>query len=614
VQQAHRVFPATALLQRVIRASAQALALLLAAPAFAVSIPGGDPIGSGSTGCIANAGGSLQATPSTIDRNVSLDRQVTLAWSVSLPAGCAATISISPASGGLLRSGSMQVTVSHAQTFSLNVRVGNRTITVASAPVAVLGDPGIISVSSGRLLLPVDVAAFDAKWMQPFDRAQGAGGAQVSMFFRADAAVWGIGELMGSLVRMYDLTHDRRYLDYLRDLCEVVLRMRDDNYPGNPDPRCEGCEPMPVDLFRGRNEPAWGGRSVNSGGLYRVDEVTSSVYGYPVAAFARIVAEDPALQADYGAHAIRYANAMLQTAWVFIPQISYRPAGPFFEAYLTQLDIYRTKPTADDCTGAYYAALSKAQAAPDFDASVQARLQQMLDNCNNLRRVANSPMSYNENQAFLMMLIELWRALDSGFYRQSAAPSKDAEPTRELVPLIVSRHQRYFANHLATLTDDARGPRFSWHHADDVPPGVTHDAEDTSHGALDMRYVEVLGRSFDRLNAVASASGEPIAFDSSYLTRFANTFIEKIATGTNFAEGVDGGVANPPDHRNGSCEGWVNLGWVNPTVFDACREMSLRVIGGSQPYLGIGAHSSMLANKVNAVGPSVPPRLIGPAR
>jgi hypothetical protein len=55
-----------------------------------------------------------------------------------------------------------------------------------------------------------------------------------------------------------------------------------------------------------------------------VDEVVSSLYANPMATFARIVAEDPALNVTaYGELAMKYANAAVQTVWLFMPQIRY---------------------------------------------------------------------------------------------------------------------------------------------------------------------------------------------------------------------------------------------------------------------------------------------------
>ena len=202
----------------------------------------------------------------------------------------------------------------------------------------------------------------------------------------------------------------------------------------------------------------------------------------------------------------------------------------------------------------------------------------------------------------MMTLIELWRALDSPYYRSSAPQTNYVELTRALIPLLVSRFQRFFVDHLITGVDEVTGsPLFYWNYSDGGPS--TH-AEDVGHGALDMRYLDVLRRNFDRLNA-AVAPREPIALDNWYLTRFANTFLWGIAQhqgipwgtpgSTDFAHDVYGN--NPGPGNNTECDGWVSLAVVDASVYSICREVSLRLIDNGQPYLTIGNHSALLMNK-----------------
>src|SRR5215510_9401749 len=141
---------------------------------------------------------------------------------------------------------------------------------------------------------------------------------------------------MEAMVRMYDLTHHILYLDHLRALTDFALTYRDDKHPGpesgDPRPAHQLPQKMPFDAFRGQaGIPAWGGRSVISGGLHCVDEVSFG-YVYALAAFARIVAEHPNLWSLYGADAIRYANEVSKTVQAFFPQIVVRQAGSFTEA------------------------------------------------------------------------------------------------------------------------------------------------------------------------------------------------------------------------------------------------------------------------------------------
>jgi hypothetical protein len=456
-----------------------------------------------------------------------------------------------------------------------------------------------VRLSPGRTIAPADIAAFDAAWTQPAKHDAALNQSYWFLYHRFDAGAWWAGEHMAALARMYDVTREPRYLALLRAFIEQALTLRDDQHPGDIHNTGDDLPPRPVDQFRGQTVPGWGGKSLNSAGFHRADEVVSSLYAYPIAAFARIVTENPALQPTYGNDAVRYANAVIQTVWLFMPQVKYRTVGDFIEARLTGLDAFKTKPTAEQCESAYAEALER---NPTADEKAKRRYRQMRKNCKELRLMAGHPHAHNENLAFAMVLIELSRALDSAFYQQSPARSNDAEPTRKLIPLLVARQQRFFANHLRTATDAQQRARFVWNYSDDVPSGISTHVEDTSHGAVDMRYLGVLHHNFERLNAVTAPVGEPIALDRSYFRRFANTFLLKIVKGQNFSSNISGAAIKAPgapDDLNGTCDGWVNLSLADPAVYKVCRAVSLRVVNGRQPYLTIGNHSALLATKAN---------------
>lgn len=561
------------------------LAVMLACPVSVYAQP-----------CNFNA--TLSASPASIDLRTSPDAVSILTWSVN-PKKCSGEISLTLADKPVDLSGSTEVRVERTTIFKLRVTSLPNHPAVASTTVTVSGGPGFITVSKGRQITPEDIAQFDAKWMLPYQQAEAIARAEGNLYRRNDRIAWEVGERMDAMARMYELTHDRRYLNHLRQIigcaledrnqCALeyrdgpVLRFRDDRHPGGE--RYPPCPPCARDEIRNANGlPAWGGRSVNSGGLHRVDEVVSSLYAYPIAAFARIVAEDASLHAAYGNDAVHYANVVIETVWTFIPQIRYRNAGSFVEAWIATHDNYRTKPTTKNCEDAYEQALKVDPGAPNGD---------MLKGCKELRVAAGSPLAHNENLAFAMVLIELSRALDSAFYRQSPARSQDAEPTRALIPLLVSRQHRYFMNRV----QNPGNPRFWWHYSDDLPPGIEYHAEDTSHGALDMRYLDLLRRNFDRLNVVPTSVGEPIPLNSTHLRAFANTFLQRIAVGRHFKDDVDGDTADPIDRQNGNCDGWMNLAIADVNVYHRCHEMSLRIVNGQQPYLSIGNHSALLMNK-----------------
>src|SRR5262249_32854520 len=176
---------------------------------------------------------------------------------------------------------------------------------------------------------------------------------------------------------------------------------------------------------------------------HHVEDVVTAVYAYPIAAFARIVAEAPSLRAVYGNDAIDYANAIVQTVSFFLPQIRrQRRVGGFIESTMTHIDEYRFRPAEGDCVNAYDDAMGK-------DPQNAARWKDQQNDCKNLRAMAGSPLPHNVSFTFSMVLIELSRIFDTSFYWQSPKRSKDAERIRFFLPLLVSRQQRYFMNRIS---------------------------------------------------------------------------------------------------------------------------------------------------------------------
>ncbi len=478
------------------------------------------------------------------------------------------------------------------------------------------GDPGFAAVSPGRTVTPTDLANFNAKWMRPEvrsafigDRATLSAGHVVDMdnmhgwLYRQmpDRQAWDVSGRAEAMVRMFDLTGDMRYLDHLREITETALMYRDDKHLG-PVPG-DGLLPrrrplrLPFDHFRNQaGLPAWGERTLITGGLHTINEV-SFAYAYGPAAFARIVAEHPNLQGLYGDCAMRYANETIKTVQLFLlSQVAYRRAGSFIEATLINPTAFRTnRPTNDQCDAAFEQALDDGVLTDE----------RWRNQCKSLHLAAGVDLDHNWNQWYMMVLIELSSALDSPWYRNHRDAAPEARQFRTLLPLVVSRFHRYFFNRLRTVGSGATA-RFVWNYNDGTP---NTRLEDTSHGAVDIRGLEVLRANFPRLARAAAAAGEPIVFHNDQLRLFANTFLQKIASGTNLAEDVGGKAASPSDRRNDACEGWVNLAVADARVYDKCREVSLRVVDGRQVYLSILSHAALLTNK-RWLPPPPPP--VGP--
>jgi hypothetical protein len=533
--------------------------------------------------CADDIAGAVTATPSSLDRETSASvPTTTLRWSVTVPKGCKVSLGLSLAGTSVAASGSKTFTATQSQTFALTANNLHRTL--ASVTVHVAGDPGFITVSPGRTLTADDLTKFNQQWMQPFELQQALGFAQYTLANRDPDGVWGTGERMAAMVRMYDLTFDTRYLDHLHDLAKLALQYRDDLPFDAP------AVARPVEQIRNAiGVPAWGGATVESGGLHRVEEIVSSLYAYPIAAFARIVAENSALQAKYGAEAIDFANKVHQTVLFFLPQLRTAQVGATVESALTHPTAYANRPTAADCNSAHDAAMAS-------DPGNASRWDQQRSDCLLLKEMAGRDLPHNINLTFAMVLMELSRVLQTNFYQQSPNRSVEAAAIGpDILLLSVIRQQRYFANHLNPGNLAAACPDVvCWNYMDNLLSDHDPHAEDLDHGAMDMSYVNVFLQNYGRVDLVSQQVSEP--FVAPAWQAFARTFI-KNTQDTNFRHDIAGQGEPAPYVANSRCEGWVSLAQADSRVYQTCHDVSLRIVGGAQPFLNIGNHSSLLANK-----------------
>ena len=493
-----------------------------------------------------------------------------------------------------------------------------------------------MTIADGTQVTADDIAQFDNRWMSDADKSARLSTYAWAMVNRQAWMQWGIADESRAMVRMWELTHDPKYVDQLQAIDNILLKGRDDNntgddYPGqadldtwahNANPMCVKCKPPFTDRERGAVEPAWGSGMypdfASDGGLNPADPMMSGLYGYALAAFARIVAEDPSLRADKSKHyaddAVKFVNADIQTALAFMPQMNFSSSGDFVEGTLDYPAVF---PNAEQCTRAHdYAADHARWFSWDGSRDADKNLAHLLglidsskaDNCDHAGVYAGKPLPHNQTMGYMMMLVELWRAIDSDVYRDSNGRSTEADATALLIPRLVAREQRYFANRLQIKNDAAQGERYSWHYEDDVPDPHAEDG----HANLDMVYLDLLRQNLDRLNTVAQPAGEPIQMDDAMLRRFANTFLQEYArpseidSGGNIRFDVGGrsdtDVGKPADASDSLCDGWVTLAVVDATVYRMCRDVMLRVgapdaDGVRQPYLSIASHAALLANK-----------------
>ncbi|MPY87565.1 MAG: PASTA domain-containing protein [Luteitalea sp.] len=425
------------------------------------------------------------------------------------------------------------------------------------------------------------------------------------------AGIEDTSEIMGAMVYMYDLTQDRIYLDHLREMSREVLMNRDDH------------RGAPVDAFTGRVMPAWGKSTVSFGSLHHANIFDAGLWCYPIAAFARIVGETQNLELRtlYEEDAVLFANAVAETLFAFTAYLRIRPAGIKRFVHPEQ---YRTLLTAAQCDAAYQEAVNGngPEGGIIGEPGGLSRLNVFRGLCKSAHSVADRPLPHNKAHAFEMAMIEAWRAVDSPFHRERVSGNFVVDWARGSVPRDIQSTYRWFETNLRRGGTSAAFPEgwLVWNYADDVPKiGV----EDTSHGNLSMRYVGVLHRSLERVNAALVAAGqEPIDLS---LTRrqLANTFLAKIGTGRDLAHEVDGRSNDrPQDYYNRTCAGWLDLAQVDVRIYKKCHEVALRVVEVEeesgverrQKYLTPLIHASLLFNKPRGGPPTTVPNVIHKTR
>ncbi len=641
--------------------------------------------------CIADITGHLTASPSSFNRDTDLSFTTTLSWSVDVPKGCPVSPTVTVAGSPVPTPDHESFTLATAPTppttttvsLVLTSRGLHQTLTTLTIPVT--GDPGLIKVSPGREVTADDIAEFNEQWMQPWEIEFWRGSVASTLSNLDSSGMTGNGERMVAMVRMYDLTRDPRYLDHLFDLIEIVLRYRDD--------RPLGSGPKVTDEIRNKvGLAAWGGGLLDNYGLHSVLELTSSLYAYPIAAFARILAEDPAVRARYQcniivfpglqaasglqavpapqavaglqaaipgrqaapelkavagpqnaipgtqaavpelqevhiprcADPIFYANRVLETVEVFLPQIRQQDFGKGVEAMLTAPEEYKSRPTKEDCGAAQ-------EIADRIEPARKDRWASEYGDCLKIRDSAGKQAPHNYDLAFSKVLIELSRALVTPFYMQSPARAANAEQMRDFFFALMPRQQRYFVDHLnpQSLKDDYDPCKshFCWWYMEPATEQIVctlvnhrescvrhcqiggygclgYHIEDTDHGSMDMTYLGPFLRDIERLRAAAARVGELYSIGPEQLKGFARAFTDTIApntnvTGGNFRSDVAGrqDEHKAPDDADNLCDGWLELTQAEAKVWDLCHEMSLRNVGGQQPYLRIGNHSVLLATK-----------------
>jgi hypothetical protein len=360
---------------------------------------------------------------------------------------------------------------------------------------------------------------------------------------------WPLGQQTSGLIHVHDLVAPvdfataTIYLQRLGAIAGALLANRDD------------LRGFPEDPFRGRVMPAWGGFAPDRDNKWNTDVVTSGLFVYAMAAFARRVSERPdrypLILRD---QAIRMITAGIETYEAFRPELHLVEGDP--HAYYVLPERYSTLVCADG-----------------------------NHSCENYRAGAGKPISYNETLSMIKALTELAPAANSNLYRASA----DATPARlqlatEEMPLVVAKTTAYRVAdlHPGTLSDGT--PYYEWDYEG------SSGAEDIHHAQFELGCLAVVLEGQLRLNELLERAGraERVPLAPSMFERLASTFLRVVWRNNQLAGKIDGSGG---EGNTDECAGWVPLAQFDPWVWTRARDTTFNA---SSPGLRVDNHGALL--------------------
>ena len=380
---------------------------------------------------------------------------------------------------------------------------------------------------------------------------------------------WEIGQRTSGLAQVYDLVlpfdavRAACFLERLGRIANAVLANRDD------------VRHFPADPLRGRVMPAWGGYTCDRDDKWNTDVVTSGLFLYAMAAFARRVADHPVRYAQHQADAIHFITAVIETYVAFAHgDLTAGERGG--ELHLDEGD-----PHAYFINPLKYGDLQ----CTNGNSSTQ-------HSCSGYRDQAGQPIDFNESLSMMKALAECALAADSALYRGSAdATPQHLRLATEEMPLVISKNVSFFVDNLRSKTLSDGTPYFEW---DKIEFG---GIDNIPHAGFSLGSLAVVLECQPRLNALLTRAGraERVPLSRSVGVRFANTFLRKIWRHDVLSEAVDG---SGKENYNAECAGWIPFAQFDPWVWRRCRDTTFHRLvddaGTPTPDLRVDNHGALL--------------------
>lgn len=421
----------------------------------------------------------------------------------------------------------------------------------------------------------------DVFWSLHFNVTDDQEAATINGYFTTDgggAPFWLIDQDTSALVKMYDLlapldqARAGKYLERLRRIAAALLANRDDFRQVTGFAASGG---HPVDFFRKRTMAAWGAFTDDRDGEWNTDVSTSALFTYAMAAFARRVADNPALYPQYTADAVRFTTAALQTYAAFAPEQHLTPQDPW--AYFT---------------------------VPRGYSKLHCPAGKTQESCQFYRDTAGQPLAYNESLSMMKALAEAALASNSALYRASTdASAYNLSLGTGTAPLLIAKDVTYYDKdkhlHPLRLYDGT----YIFDKWSQQQPGP-YNPQNIQHGGFEIGALAVILDDKIRLNALLAKNGQSVqvALSTPLFVRFANTFLRKMwhydfqnANGIRnvLSTDVDGGGYLGLDQKksaNLECAGWLPLAQFDRWMWIRCRDATFHAPG----FLRVDNHAALL--------------------
>ena len=371
----------------------------------------------------------------------------------------------------------------------------------------------------------------------------------------------GYGQLTSALVQVYDLVASIEpdqalpYFCRLGAIASAILANRDDK------------KNRPLDQSRGRVMKSWGSPTFNRDCRWNTDVSVSGLFLYPMAAFARRVADNPIRYSQFTDQAITLIDGAFET----------------YEDFQSELHLVDNDPFAYYITPPGYSTLKCSYGGTG---------------CDDYRTQASEPLpmssiAFNENLAMMKALADLALAANSNLYRASANATPDRLQTATVeLPLLIAKNVAFRNSNLRPKMLGDLTPYYEWDQQ-----LYKARAEDTPHAQLELGCLAVILENQVRLNELLANAGraERVPLDPSMCARFANTFLRIVWSNNSLSADISGGHGRDGS-KNVECAGWIPFAQFDPWVWIRARDtvFNPNPPNATAPNLRVDNHGALL--------------------